>query len=503
MHFEPSERMVKLLLFLLFGSAYFIISDYNLSTSMDTEVFRTAKNLIDNGSFGLNEKALVCKMGLDGKYYYVEGLLVMLSGAFFYLLAKVFGLFPRATVAVMNQAIMPVACIILYAICKRLGYSRRTSLWLTIIFGFGTMAFVHAKFLFPEPLTIVFFLAAVYCLIRFRQEGTNKWAFLCGGFTGATILVRTDAVFFILGISLGVLYLLWQKMKDRSLFPARQALVQAVVYGLPLLFSFAVFFYYNYARFGNVFDSGYAMEYQILGEELKYPARLFAFGETLKGFLGMWIIPNRSMFFINPVLIFVFFAIRRFWKEYRFESLVLGFIFCEYVYLYANRGPAGFAGSAAWGMRYMLPMVPFMVLPIGLFLEDVFASKNRKKGLRVFFYVVLAVSIAIQLLGASVNYQDVQVPAEEVFGAQEARLKLMMDPRLSLVFQDIRGLNMYGPYDMVMIDALVTGEIPVWAIITFVLLVIIFAVSAYLISRLLFFPDKHSSKLRKGAVKPA
>lgn len=493
MHFEPSEKTVKLLLFFLFISAFFITSDYNLSTSMDTEVFRTAISVVDRGSFGLEEKALVCKIGLDGKYYYVEGLLIMLLGAFFYLLAKVFGFFPRATVAIANQVVMPVACILLYAIGRRLGYSRRTSLWLAIIFGFATMAFVHAKFLFPEPLTILFFLAAVYYLIRFRQEGSSKWIFLCGCFTGATILVRTDSVLFIFGISLGVLYLLWQKMKDRSPFSTRQALVQAVAYGLPLAFFLFVFFYYNYARFGNIMDTGYELEYQILGEELRYPARLLDIGETLKGLFGMWIVPNRSMFFINPVLIFFFFRAKKFWKTYRFESLVMGFIFVVYVYLYANRGPAGFAGSAAWGMRYMLPVVPFLVLPIGIFLEDIFAGKDRRKGLRVLFYAVLAVSVLFQLLGTAINYQDVQVPAEEVFGAQEARLRLMMDPRLSLLYQNVRGLFIYGPYDMVMIDALITGDIPTWAIITFMLFVAIFLTSAYLVSRLLFFPEQSNA----------
>jgi len=244
------------------------------------------------------------------------------------------------------------------------------------------------------------------------------------------------------------------------------------------MFFFSVFALYNYLRFGSVFETGYALPLEKRLVKLSYPRQLLSVGDTIKGFLGMWIIPNRSIFLINPVLVLLLFALRDFWKKFRFELMVMGFLFLEFTYLYCNRGPLSFTGSAAWGVRYMIPMVSLMVLPIGLFLDTIF-SQNRKGWKRV-FVILLTVSFVIQLVGSSVNYQTVQMPAERHFGGSEARLKLTMDPSWSLLWRNIEILVRYGPQDFMFYNFIRRGDVPGWAGVSLLLLVITLLSSGYL-----------------------
>lgn len=494
-----AEKRFALILFLFLFATYVLFTNGRFSTSMDMEIYRTVQNLVEHGAFGLDEKELSSRPGVDGKHYCVEGMLVMFLAVPFYLISKLVGVASGKLIVMMNQVFAALACVILFLVGQTLGYSRRTALWLAVIFGLGTMAFVHSKYMFPEPLTVIFFLSSLYVLLRFRQDGGDRWILLCGCFTGATILLRPDAFLFIFGMSVGMLYVLIKRHRTAEGIQWRPLISPLLLYGLPLIFFFTVFFYYNYVRFGSILETGYTLPDINQVVEIRYPARFFAIGETLKGLLGMWVMPNRSIFFINPILLLLFFSFRAFWRKDTFVFLLLGFIFLEYVYLYANRGPAGFPGSAAWGVRYMLPMTGFMVLPIGVVVERLFGQKRKRW--KILFILLLSLSCLIQLIGSSVNYQTVQIPAERAFGATEARMKLTMDPTWSLLITNIQILLLYGPRDFLFLDYLKTGDIPLWACIALPMLVFSMLVLGFLLLTELFRSPMGEGDREEEAVK--
>ena len=152
----------------------------------------------------------------------------------------------------------------------------------------------------------------------------------------------------------------------------------------------------------------------------------------------------------------------------------------------------------------MLPMVGFMVLPIGLFLDRIF-SQNRKV-LKGVFIVLLMASFGVQLVGSSVSYQTIQMPAERLYGAQEARLKLTMDPNWSLLWKNTLILSKYGPRNFMFYNYLIKGTMPVWVIVALCLLVFTLLASGYLLCLPLLPPvekqerkklDRNKRKKRK------
>ena len=159
-------------------------------------------------------------------------------------------------------------------------------------------------------------LAAFLFLLRYKNKRKRKWLFLCGFFTGLALIVRPDASLFMLVIVAGVFIVLYGDYRkgNSDLWIMAKG---GIVFLAPILFFIAVYAYYNYARFGNIFELGYATKQQQI-DELKLqnsPNKPGLIPGTLLGFAGMWIIPCRSMFFINPVLIFIFWAVKDFWRK--------------------------------------------------------------------------------------------------------------------------------------------------------------------------------------------
>lgn len=520
-----SSVHIKLVLFIFLLSLYILTTAGYPTTSMCSSMFFTAKSLIEEGDLALDNPTLETGIGKDGKYYIYEGLAVIIVVAIFTAVSRFIGLFPHG-VFVTNHMLTAIACIILFLIGRELKYSKRTSLVIALIYGIGTMAWVHSRYLMPEPLTTVVYLSAFLFLLKYKHKEELKWLFLCGCFTGLALIVRPDAPLFILGLGIGVLALLYIQHRDGKKDVG--SIVKGILlFGLPVIFFLAIYAYYNYARFGHVLELGYSTKGQVdetreasesvprvpgIADTLKgrvdetsegygYIPRVRGITDTFVGFAGMWIIPCRSIFFINPVLIFIFWAMKDFWKKYRFEFIIIGIIFILHVFLYSNRGSIGFPGSSAWGVRYMVPMISFMVIIMGMFVEKVISGRHKKSYSKI-FTTVFIISVLFQLIGNSMTYHATQISLEEQYQTEEekwkARKTMNLNPRWNLITQNTKWL-LSGRTDLMYYNYLDRENVnlnkymwergvPGWVGVSLVLLIITLIVSGYLLFRHLFTP---------------
>ena len=496
-----SSVHVKLVLFIFLLSLYILTTAGYPTTSMCSSMFYTAKSLIEKGDLGLDNPTLETGIGKDGKYYIYEGLAVIIVVAIFTAVSKFIGLFPHG-IFMTNHMLTAIACIILFLIGRELKYSKKTSLVLALIYGIGTMAWVHSRYLMPEPLTTVVYLSAFLFLLKYKHKGELKWLFLCGCFTGLALIVRPDAPLFILGLGIGVLALLYIQYRDGKKDVGR-AVKGIILFGLPVIFFLAIYAYYNYARFGHILELGYSTKGRVDETSDGYGGmhKVRGIADTFVGFAGMWIIPCRSIFFINPVLIFVFWAVKDFWKKYRFEFIIIGIIFTLHVLLYMNRGPTGFPGSSAWGVRYMVPMTSFMVIVMGMFVEKVVSGRHKNSYSKIFITVFI-ISVLFQLIGNSMTYHATQLSLEEQYQTEEekwnARQTMNLDPRWNLITQNTKWL-LSGRTDLMYYNYLDRENVnlnkymwqsgvPGWVGVSLVLFIITLIVSGYLLFRTLFTP---------------
>lgn len=498
MDYKVNTVRISVLIVVFFLSVYILAMNGRFSTSMDVEVYKAAKSVVETGNLGLQEKTMASKVGKDGKNYVVEGLGVILSGVPFVYLSKIIGIPSGRLVVLMNQLLTPIVCLLIFLLGKELKYSLKTSVLLSFVYGLGTMAFVHSKYMFPEPFTSISFLSSLLFLFKYRKSKRNLFLFVAGSFTGFTLIIRPDSFIFMFCMLIGLAMLFYQDQKQGQSFSL--LMKQAILFLIPLVFFFILFSYYNYLRFGNILETGYTMGKEGEVATLSYASRFLNIGKTIEGFLGMWLIPCRSIFFINPILILFLFSIKDFWRKYRFESKVMGTVFVLNTLLYSNRGPTGFPGSAAWGVRYMLPMVSFMIIPIGVFLDEIFTKDKIfwKRG----FWGLLGISIIIQIIGSSVNYQMIQMPLnnqivndpavkarfpsqEEInkYAGQETRRRLTMSPKWNLISKNIGILKSTDHTDFMffnMLKADFKGQAD-WAKIS-IFLLILYLISTIIVS---------------------
>ena len=474
------------------------------ATSMGVSAYLAAQSLIEDADFALEKPTMESGIGKDGKHYVYQGLGFILVVTLFSVFFKLLGIIEW--VSITNHILTAIACLLVFHIGRELKYSLKTSVLIALIYGVGTMAWVHSRYLMPEPLTTVVYLTAFLFLLRYKKKRKRKWLFMCGFFAGLALIVRPDAPLFMLVIVVGVFILLYGDYRkgDSDL---RIMAKDGIVFLAPILFFFAVYAYYNYARFGNLFELGYATkrQQQIENGWDSDPDRLGIIAGTLQGFAGMWIIPCRSMFFINPVLIFIFLAMKDFWRKFRFEFIVIGFVFILHVILYSSRGPEGFPGSSAWGIRYMVPMTSLMVIVLGVFVKKI---ENQRNWLFKIFIAVFILSTVFQIIGASQNYQLTQSYLEEQSGTQDrmwdARRMMNMDPRWNLITQNIKWLRrghvdfMYYNFlfrkDLMQESSLPGGGPPPWLALVLLTYTCALLTSGYFLLKVLILPSADIGK---------
>jgi hypothetical protein len=153
----------------------------------------------------------------------------------------------------INAVLGASALGLCWMLMGRVGVRRlRDRFWLTVLFGFSTMMWWvttrggvwHTGHLFASILTLG-------CLI---EVWGRQRPFLIGLLAGAAFLTRAPLAF---ALPFYALMLLPEGALDRSLsrLPIRQWVTMGIAFGV----SVAFFFWYNDARFGSPFESGYGL----------------------------------------------------------------------------------------------------------------------------------------------------------------------------------------------------------------------------------------------------
>ena len=115
-----------------------------------------------------------------------------------------------------------------------------------------------------------------------------------------------------------------------------------------------------------------------------------------------------------------------FWKRNRLLSLLVAYLFAVSIAYFGTLVSPTWHGYGAWGPRYLVPVMPLIVLALGFFLAR-FGSILYG---RVLFAVLAGLGFLVNLLGTLVWYQlgymytdvhlsDIGVPPESMLGYLE------------------------------------------------------------------------------------
>jgi hypothetical protein len=264
-------------------------------------------------------------------------------------------------------AALSVVCmyLCLVQVCAR----RNTAVFLSLLFAFGTAVWsANSRSLYQHGAAVFFITAALAALLTRR----SRLVTLAGLALGLAVVTRPTNVLIAGGLALYVY------RHERPAFPGFAAL--AVIPAVLLA-------WYSWAYWGSPVALGQG---QGLGG--------FTAPEPAAAAVGLLLSPNRGLLVFSPILIFsVVYSV--YLLRHPIDSFpLLGYLIWASVGMYALYTLwLDWAGGHTYGYRFLIEVVPGLMLVLAVCWDRVIASRVQ---LRALFAVAMLASVYVQGIGA-------------------------------------------------------------------------------------------------------
>jgi hypothetical protein len=283
----------------------------------------------------------------------------------FYFLSTFLPINPVSLVAIsVNSIIIALTALVIFCFSLDLYGSRRLAFILGIIFTGCTFILPYNTSLFPQPLQALCIVSGVFFLYKARHRNSS---FICA-FTRGINFAHPRTAYFYCG--LGGLFFglsIFASPTSGIFFPGfvicsfiflrhnkKLFLCFLLTLGAMLLFAGML----NYVRFGSFTEFGYGAQYGKLSLNTGW-----------KGLVGLITSPGKGLLFYFPPIILLPLAILFSYRQNKalwFVTLyVLGAAWLFFGTINIDDGPRFWSGAFAWGPRYLIPILPLVVIMLG------------------------------------------------------------------------------------------------------------------------------------------
>ncbi len=277
--------------------------------------------------------------------------------------------FSAFCVSFINYYIHALSAFLLFKIVILLGASEKRAYLLSAFFGLTSYSFVFAQSTYEHHFEMFFVLMSTFYALK---KNTKNTGLLSGLILSLGMFFRTTTVLAVPAI------LLLQKNNSER-FNVLLSLTVGV--GFNLL--------YNYYRFDDPLESGYSLAWSLAHAD-KYD--FWSISRIPVALFGFLFSPGKGLLFFSTTIFIAFFGIKTFWQKHRMVSYSIILISAAYLGLFSMN--FAWHGSIwSYGPRYILPVVPFLYLPI------IYVKPKRW----IFFIMLVAFMLQVTLI--SVNYK--------------------------------------------------------------------------------------------------
>lgn len=371
----------------------------------DTEIrWSIARQIIRGRGIALEDsiKTRNYAVGTDGRRYSVYGIgqtICMLPFSGMGLaLEKLGKLDPRtADLAaqflasiILFPAIGAALVWLFYKLVLSLGYSRNAAISTSCVLGFATMNFHYSVSTQEQTQIALLLVLSVLLMVKYHQQRRFIYAWLFCVALGMCLIFRLASAVMIFPVYLvALLSDVFGSDQEKLSNTIRKWLLAGVLGTGGFIVACG---WYNYARFGSVFESGYplAMATALSGH------KMFE-GKLLPTLAAMLLSPGKSIFLYNPVLLLLPVFCYRFYHKHKAVTTAISCAVIANFILYASS--TAWAGDYAWSIRYQVVVLPFLILP----LVELF-NKSFKKLAKTVIISVIAVSCVIQVASVVYNF---------------------------------------------------------------------------------------------------
>jgi hypothetical protein len=325
--------------------------------------------------------------------YTVRSLLLSAVAIPFYFLGLFLSVSPVITVALfVNPLIISLTAVVIFCVLLEIHGSKRVAFLLSLIFSVCSFIWPYNTTFWVQPLQGLILTSTTFFLLKIRHY--NK-SFLChytllkndrkryffsglaGVFLGLSTFAHPTSLIFVPAF---LTFSFFSAMKRNK----RSFVFFVAVFVIVLFFVGLV----NYARFGTFTEFGYG-----------YFSSL-ATHNGWRGLIGLLVSPGVGLIFYFPLAIILPLGAKYLYKDYRaLFFLCIYVIISNWIYvgtLSFGTEPTAWSGGIAWGPRYLIPVLPFMIIMLG----SIFLRMKKR-------ILLKSVSISLCVAGFFVNFAGV------------------------------------------------------------------------------------------------
>jgi hypothetical protein len=395
------------LAFLIFGvllGCYLLTYTGLIDSSDGLSMFATTESMVRRGELDSNQLLWMGlqqgSFGPDGELYSRKGIGMALLAYPLVWLARswpALGLVQAALL--LNPLLTAWTGALIYRTGRRLDWRPTTAAATALIFGLATMAWPYTQGFFSDPVCGWGLFVALYALVAHQQTGRKRYLLAGGAAWGIAYLARTINLITLPIFLLG----LWAVLRERDhraggAVAGLQQFFQrhwrpVVTFLVPVVLAGLVSLWWNWVRFGSLWESGYV------------ESESFS-GDWLSGLFGLTIGPARGLLWYNPILLLGVVGAAWFWREIRWLLGVIGALTVIYLLVYGKWYM--WHGGYSWGPRFLVPLLPALALLVGPAWEQLVRRRAWGWAGQIGVLLLLVLSVAVQVLGLVVPFSLVQ-----------------------------------------------------------------------------------------------
>ena len=245
--------------------------------------------------------------------------------------------------------ITAISTAILFSICRTYDFSFKTSITVAFLYAFATITWAYSSTAMNVVLVSMTILLSFYFYRKFINNQKSFNLIFCGFALGFSVLIRYDAFIFVIIL---LAFLSGTILKNKS------KLKNITFLTIPLLLCTVLFMEINYIQFGTF------LEYSLKTESG------YGLGPTSPihlGIFGLLFSPGAGLFIFSPILFTIFISFFDFYRKNQSSFFIFLIYFAGLLVFFGNLDT--WHGFVSWGTRYLLPIIPFLMIPLAASIE--------------------------------------------------------------------------------------------------------------------------------------
>jgi hypothetical protein len=278
---------------------------------------------------------------------------------------------------------------VFYLISRSFHISQQNSIIVTFLFGLSTVVWAYSQTSLNIVPQLLFVLLAVLFFKKFQKSQSSKNLILIGSSLGFAFLTRPDTILIIIVLSIFILLLIRQSKSK----------LNYVLYIFPISSFIFLFDYLEFVRKGSFLLARAAEKSMVQFQFLIGGIKSTVISETqvtapvsvytpLEAFFGLLFSPGAGLFIFCPILFLSFFTFTDFYKNHKKEFFLFIGIIAAFLFYFSIFNSNSWHGLVGWSARYVILLIPFLLLPLGLTLD-------KRKNKPLLFIILILGSLGV------------------------------------------------------------------------------------------------------------